>query len=74
MPYDSTLGDAYVDEPETDPNLDTLTLDHRELFVLQLALRNWNGWDSVMKQTISDELGDVLLSLGARVEALNEPF
>ena len=84
MPYDSTLGYAYVDEPETDgraavhhrcdPNLDTLTLDTRELFVLQLALRNWDGWDDVMKQTISDDLEAVRDTLKARIETLTEPF
>lgn len=57
-----------------DPDLDTLTLNAKELFVLQLALRNWDGWDSVMKQSISDDLETVRDQLKARVEALNEPF
>jgi hypothetical protein len=57
-----------------DINTDTLTLDERELYVLHLALRNWDGWDNVIHDTISDDLEAVRSTLTTRVEALNEPF
>jgi hypothetical protein len=57
-----------------DINTDTLTLDERELYVLHLALRNWDGWDNVIHDTISDDLEAVRSTLTTRVEALSEPF
>lgn len=48
----------------------TLTLTDDELRVIRLALVNWDGWDNVLRATVSDEIDAVHLGLRKRLQEM----